>query len=123
MENNIFDGYGNSKPGSDPPAEDPPTPPKIVCVIKKPRLSLLSSSQTQLGKTRLNHFEHYSEVKSKEERRPTIGELANQKNTMQKVSGWKIQHMANQMDQVVCKVNFFDIDFDRLVYGVSMCYR
>lgn len=100
MDNNIFDGCSNAKPEVDPPPEEP-SPPKIVCIIKKPRVSLLSSNQLQMGKTRLNHFEHYSEVKAKEERRPTIGELANQKNILSKVSGWKIQHMTNQMDQVV----------------------
>ncbi|ODN05958.1 hypothetical protein Ocin01_00677 [Orchesella cincta] len=100
MENNIFDGYNNAKPGAEAQVEEP-SPPKVVCVIKKPRVSLLSSNHITMGKTRLNHFEHHSEVKAKEERRPTIAELANQKNIMHKVSGWKIQHMTNQMEQVV----------------------
>lgn len=102
MENNIFDGYSNSKPGVEPSTEDS-TPQKVVCVIKKPRISLLQTTNTQLGKVRLNHFEHYSEVKSKEERRPTISELATQKNIFNKVNGWKIQHMTNQMEQVVSR--------------------
>jgi len=100
VENNIFDGYNNAKPGSEAQTEEL-SPPKVVCVIKKPRVSLLSSNHITMGKTRLNHFEHHSEVKAKEERRPTITELANQKNIMNKVSGWKIQHMTNQMDHVV----------------------
>ncbi len=116
METNILDGHSN--PGSETSVENPHTGPKIVCVIKKPRLSLLSSSQTQLGKTRLNHFEHYSEVKPEEEKRRTIGEIANQNNNMQEVSGWKIQHLANQMDQVVCRRNFLNNDFDN--HGVCV---
>lgn len=36
-----------------------------------------------------------------EERRPTVNELANQKGASQKASGWKLYHMAAQMEDLV----------------------
>lgn len=48
-----------------------------------------------------NHFQRYSDVKPREERRPTVMDLANQANVAQKVNGWKIYHLNSQMEDLV----------------------
>ena len=41
-----------------------------------------------------NHFLEYSNVKAKEERRPTVNELPNQRAITQKASSWKLFHLS-----------------------------
>jgi hypothetical protein len=36
-----------------------------------------------------------------DERRPTVNELSNQRGVIQKASGWKLYHMAAQMEDLV----------------------
>ena len=36
-----------------------------------------------------------------DERRPTVNELSNQKGVVQKASGWKLYHMAAQIEDLV----------------------
>ncbi|KAL3846867.1 hypothetical protein ACJMK2_017821 [Sinanodonta woodiana] len=52
-------------------------------------------------KPRNNHFQRYGDVKPKEERRPTVNELSNQRGVTQKASGWKLFHMAAQLEDLV----------------------
>ncbi|GFN91543.1 histone deacetylase complex subunit sap130-like [Plakobranchus ocellatus] len=52
------------------------------------------------NKTRNNHFVKYGDVKPKEERRPTVNELSNQKGIMQKVNGWKLYFSASQLEEL-----------------------
>lgn len=52
-------------------------------------------------KPKNNHFIRYIDVKAKDERRPTVNELSNQKGVMQKASGWKLYHMAAQIEDLV----------------------
>lgn len=52
-------------------------------------------------KPRNNHFQRATDVKQKEERRPTVNELSNQKGVIQKASGWKLFHMAAQIEDLV----------------------
>ena len=63
-------------------------------------MSLLNSYR-HTWKSRHNHFLRYSDVKSKDERRPTVNELANQKFVLQKINGWKIYHLAAGMEDIV----------------------
>ncbi|XP_045201514.2 histone deacetylase complex subunit SAP130-like isoform X2 [Mercenaria mercenaria] len=51
-------------------------------------------------KPRNNHFNRYTDVKAKDERRPTVNELSNQKGVIQKASGWKLYHMAAQIEDL-----------------------
>ncbi|XP_060558015.1 histone deacetylase complex subunit SAP130-A-like isoform X2 [Ruditapes philippinarum] len=51
-------------------------------------------------KPRNNHFNRYTDVKPKDERRPTVNELSNQKGVVQKASGWKLYHMAAQIEDL-----------------------
>ena len=55
-------------------------------------MSLLNSYR-HTWKSRHNHFLRYSDVRPKEDRRPTVNELANQKYMMQKVNGWKVRKL------------------------------
>lgn len=48
-----------------------------------------------------NHFQRYSDVKPREERRPSVMDLANQANVSQTINGWKIFHLSSQMEDLV----------------------
>lgn len=62
---------------------------------------LHSQSYKQTWKATNNHFQRYSDVKPREERRPTVVDLANQSHVLQKVNGWKIYHLSSQMEDLV----------------------
>lgn len=80
--------------------EDEDVPADKVYVVKRPNVSLLHSYKHN-WKSRHNHFLRYSDVKPKDERRPTVTDLANQKQVVQKVNGWKIYHLSTQMEDLV----------------------
>ena len=92
----------NDKPAEGLPLPEP-QPQNVVYHLKKPHASLIESNKVVLPKVRANHFIRYDDVKAKDEKRPTINDLANQKNVVQKIGGWKLQHLNQQMDQVVSK--------------------
>lgn len=75
------------------PAEPPPP------ANKKPHVSLLNSYR-QGWKSRHHHFMRYSDVKAKDERRPSLSDIASQKQILQKVNGWKIYHLRTQMENM-----------------------
>ena len=52
-------------------------------------------------KLRHNHFLRHSDVRVKDERRPTVNELANQKYVEQKINGWKIYHLSAGMEDAI----------------------
>jgi len=52
-------------------------------------------------KSRHNHFLRYTDVKPKDERRPTVNELANEKYVTQKINGWKIYHLSAGMEDII----------------------
>lgn len=52
-------------------------------------------------KATYNHFQRYSDVKPREERRSTVVDLANQAQVLQRVNGWKIYHLTSQMEDLV----------------------
>ena len=66
----------------------------------KPRMSLVRSYR-HTWKSRANHFLRYTDVRSKDERRPTVNELANQKYVLQKINGWKVYHLGAGMEDIV----------------------
>uniref|UniRef100_A0A1A9X115 Histone deacetylase complex subunit SAP130 C-terminal domain-containing protein n=1 Tax=Glossina brevipalpis TaxID=37001 RepID=A0A1A9X115_9MUSC len=69
----------------------------VEYVLKRPRnLTLLS----QNWKSAHNHFQRYSDVKPREERKPTIMDLAKQSNVLGKINGWKIYHLRSQMEDL-----------------------
>ncbi|XP_043245309.1 histone deacetylase complex subunit SAP130-like [Amphibalanus amphitrite] len=76
------------------PAEPAPPPPK------RPAMSLLNSYGPRTWKPASSHFVKYTDVRGRDERRPTIADLASQKHISQKVNGWKIHHISGQLDEL-----------------------
>ncbi|KAJ9583258.1 hypothetical protein L9F63_022391 [Diploptera punctata] len=68
--------------------------------LAKRRNMCLINSYRHTWKSRHNHFLRYSDVKPKDERRPTVTDLANQKQVVQKLNGWKIHHLSTQMEDL-----------------------
>lgn len=60
-------------------------------------------SYKQTWKAANNHFQRYTDVKQREERRPTVMDIANQSHILQKVNGWKIYHLSAQIEDLVRK--------------------
>ncbi|XP_076331459.1 uncharacterized protein LOC143236789 isoform X1 [Tachypleus tridentatus] len=75
-------------------------PVKWVTFCKRPSMSLLSSYR-HTWKSRHNHFQRYSDVKPKDEKKTTVNDLANQKGVLQKSNGWKFYHLSAQLEEVV----------------------
>lgn len=76
--------------------------------LRKPRTASLMEAYRQNWKAANNHFMRYSDVKPREERRPTVVDLANQAHVTQKVNGWKIYHLSAQMEDLVSDWNALD---------------
>ncbi|XP_031641042.1 mucin-12 isoform X2 [Contarinia nasturtii] len=77
------------------------SPPKYVdFYIKRPKACNLLDSYKHSWKSTHNHFQRYSDVKPREERKPTVVDLANQTHVLQKVNGWKIYHLTSQMEDL-----------------------
>lgn len=71
-------------------------------VFNKPRPTyVLLQPECINSKTRHNHFTRHSDVKPKDERRPTVNELSNQKGIAQKVTGWKLYFSASQLEELM----------------------
>ncbi|KAK7484458.1 hypothetical protein BaRGS_00024343 [Batillaria attramentaria] len=66
----------------------------------KPTMSIIGD-YSATWKPRYNHFMRYTDVKPKDDRRPTVNELANQRGIMQKSSGWKLFHVAAQLEDLI----------------------
>lgn len=48
-----------------------------------------------------NHFRRPTDVRIREDRRPTVAELSSQKGVAQKARGWKLYHLSTQMEVMV----------------------
>lgn len=77
-----------------------PTHPTPVTVRTRPTPSLLGSSWKNRSGGRLHHYRRPSDVRPREERRPTVAELAQQKHVLQKLNGWKVYHLTAQMEDI-----------------------
>lgn len=80
------------------PAKDAPA--TSIANSRKPRNVSLLESYKQSWKAANNHFQRYTDVKQREERRPTIVDIANQSHVLQKVNGWKIYHLSAQIEDL-----------------------
>ncbi|XP_059163699.1 histone deacetylase complex subunit SAP130-A-like [Physella acuta] len=71
-------------------------------ILNKPKPTfVLLQPEFFNSKTRNNHFTRYSDVKPKDERRPTVHELSNQRGITQKVNGWKLYFTASQLEELM----------------------
>lgn len=91
------DSEGNH---SDEPRDGAPEAGQITTVRKPASASLLNSYRHN-WKANHNHYLRHSDVRPKDERRPTIMDLANQHKVQEKVNGWKIFHLSTQMEDLV----------------------
>jgi len=80
--------------------EEENSTPSSNYISDKPRMSLRESYR-HTWKSRHNHFLRYSDVRVKDDRRPTVNELANTTNVLQKINGWKIYHLSSTMEDIV----------------------
>ncbi|XP_076269949.1 sin3A-associated protein 130 isoform X2 [Rhynchophorus ferrugineus] len=71
-----------------------------VTTVRKPASASLLNGYRQTWKATHNHYQRYSDVKPKDERRPTIMDLANQNKVSEKINGWKIHHLSTQMEDL-----------------------
>lgn len=72
-------------------------------VLKKPQASLLQT-YNQTWKHAHNHFMRYSDVRVREDRRPSVMDLANQPKVSQRVNGWKTHLISGEITEMVRKV-------------------
>ncbi|XP_063696432.1 histone deacetylase complex subunit SAP130 [Culicoides brevitarsis] len=68
--------------------------------VKKPQSVSLLQCYKQTWKAANNHFQRYSDVRPRDERRPSVMDLANQAHVLQKVNGWKIYHLSSQVEEL-----------------------
>jgi len=61
------------------------------------------------------HFIHDSHVKGKDERKPTVNDLANQKDILQKLDGWKVEK--KESISIVKWIEFSFLWTDSLPHG------
>ncbi|XP_071492721.1 uncharacterized protein [Diadema antillarum] len=72
---------------------------KVVQFFKRPCPRLVDTYR-QSWKPAHNHFERYSDVKPKDEKKIGIHEIANQRGILKKADGWKIHHIVYQFDDL-----------------------
>uniref|UniRef100_A0A6P7F1A4 Histone deacetylase complex subunit SAP130-A n=1 Tax=Diabrotica virgifera virgifera TaxID=50390 RepID=A0A6P7F1A4_DIAVI len=84
---------------SDEPKDGAPEAGQVT-TVRKPASASLLNSYKQNWKATHNHYLRHSDVKPKDERRPTIMDLANQHRVQDKVNGWKIHHLSTQMEDL-----------------------
>lgn len=84
---------------SDEPRDGAPEAGQVT-TVRKPATASLLNSYRQNWKATHNHYLRYSDVRPKDERRPTIMDLANQYRVQEKVNGWKIHHLSTQMEDL-----------------------
>ncbi|EDO63307.1 AGAP012273-PA [Anopheles gambiae str. PEST] len=68
--------------------------------LRKPNNLSLLQSYKQTWKSANNHFQRYTDVKQREERRPTVMDIASQSHILQKLNGWKIYHLSAQIEDL-----------------------
>ncbi|XP_037934161.1 mucin-3A isoform X2 [Teleopsis dalmanni] len=91
----------NHKVNNVPPATGNKENTKPVeYILRRPRNCTLLHTYKQTWKSANNHFQRHSDVKPREERRPTVIDLANQTNVQGKINGWKIHHLRSQMEDL-----------------------
>lgn len=71
-------------------------------VLKKPQASLLKTYNQQWKHVH-NHFLRHSDVKARDDRRPSVMDLANQPNVAQRVNGWKTHLICGEITEMVLK--------------------
>uniref|UniRef100_A0A182SAM6 Histone deacetylase complex subunit SAP130 C-terminal domain-containing protein n=1 Tax=Anopheles maculatus TaxID=74869 RepID=A0A182SAM6_9DIPT len=114
LSNNLHNNSTSNSVRMDPPAAGSVTSGSqvgsaVISVVaaRQPNLTLrkphnisLLQSYKQTWKSANNHFQRYTDVKQREERRPTVMDIANQSHILQKLNGWKIYHLSAQIEDL-----------------------
>lgn len=79
----------------------------------------IGSSWKNRWGTRLHHYRRPSDVKPREERRPSINEIAQQKHVMQKVNGWKLHYLTAQIEDIAEIQKQVRMDKDNFMYNIE----
>ncbi|CAG0899987.1 unnamed protein product [Darwinula stevensoni] len=69
-------------------------------IVKKPRLSLRANDAIT-WKPRHHHFVRFTDVKIREDKRPSVQELSNERNIQQKLRGWKLFLLQAQIEDLL----------------------
>ncbi|XP_058789930.1 histone deacetylase complex subunit SAP130-like isoform X2 [Phymastichus coffea] len=67
---------------------------------QKNRPTLLEPGYKNQYNGRMHHFKRPSDVKAKIENKPTIYEIAQEKDIMKRIEGWKVHHLTAQMEDL-----------------------
>ncbi|KAL8595664.1 hypothetical protein ACOMHN_025700 [Nucella lapillus] len=79
----------------------------------KPYMPLMNDNAFD-WKPRFNHFQRHSDVKSKDERNPTLNELISQRGIVQKASGWKLYYVSTQVEEVMENEKDLELRLEKL---------
>ncbi|XP_030372312.1 mucin-19 isoform X2 [Scaptodrosophila lebanonensis] len=99
-ENNHRLGLGSGVSGAPTVTGNKENANPVDFVLRRPRNCALLNTFKPTHKLANNHFHRYTDVKPREERRPTVIDLANQPNVHGKISGWKVYHLRSQMEDL-----------------------
>ncbi|XP_066157431.1 histone deacetylase complex subunit SAP130 [Euwallacea fornicatus] len=92
--------YDSEGPNSDSAQKESRPDLSRLATLRKPVTASLLNGYRQTWKATHNHYQRHSDVRPKDERRPTIIDLANQNRVVEKVNGWKIHHLSTQMEDL-----------------------
>lgn len=101
INNNNNDSDGERQDHFHEPRDGAPGEAGQIATVRKPASASLLNSYKQNWKATHNHYLRHADVRPKDERRPTIMDLANQYRVQDKVNGWKIHHLTTQMEDLV----------------------
>ncbi|XP_057337772.1 mucin-2 [Microplitis mediator] len=96
----IKDRFGMDKKQSLNSQQDRSATTPTVIRKARPTPSLIDPSWKNRHNCRLNHYRRPSDVRPREERRPTVAEIAQQKYVLQRLHGWKIYQLTAQMEDL-----------------------
>ncbi|KAL5290686.1 SAP130 family protein [Megaselia abdita] len=91
------DGQNNETP---PTSNKENAKPSSDFVLRNRKNCTLLTTYKNSWKPVNNHFIRHSDVKPREDRRPSVMDLANQSHIIKKIEGWKIRRISSQMEEL-----------------------
>ncbi|XP_014210269.1 histone deacetylase complex subunit SAP130-like isoform X2 [Copidosoma floridanum] len=97
IDENVRDKYSDKKSSQSQQENKPQqTPP----VKSKPSLSMIGNSWKNQYGGRLHHYKRPSDVKPRDDKKLSLTEIAQQKQVLQKINGWKLHHLKTQLEDL-----------------------
>ncbi|XP_028404332.1 histone deacetylase complex subunit SAP130-like isoform X2 [Dendronephthya gigantea] len=91
---------GNEKKTAVNDKPDPEDDEELKFLMLKRRCVSIYGGYKVNHKAAHNHFQRYSDVKAKDEKKPSLQEIASERGINQRATGWKIHHVAAQLDEL-----------------------